>query len=146
MGERHGAGYWPGAVHRAVRPHAPRSGVKGHSCPRTSGGPLIVEFDVTRDAPPLLESALKVMALKTVVYEVAVRSGVEGTVNEFAHGHGMRRCRYRGQDKAHLQHVLTAIAVNIERLSGLPPTAEAPPPRQPTAFQNYLEQHKVYRP
>jgi hypothetical protein len=22
---------------------------------------------------------------------------VEGTVNEFAHGHGMRRCRYRGQ-------------------------------------------------
>ncbi|WP_229686856.1 transposase [Longimycelium tulufanense] len=27
----------------------------------------------------------------------AVRSGVKGTVNEFAHGHGMRRCRYRGQ-------------------------------------------------
>ncbi|WP_371503525.1 transposase [Kitasatospora sp. NBC_00374] len=26
----------------------------------------------------------------------AVRSGVEGTINEFAHGHGMRRCRYRG--------------------------------------------------
>ncbi|WP_435215423.1 transposase [Streptomyces sp. bgisy034] len=50
----------------------------------------------------------------------AVRSGVEGTVNEFAHGHGMRRCRYRGQGKAHVQHVLTAIAVNIERLSGLP--------------------------
>ncbi|MFD4261095.1 transposase [Streptomyces sp. NPDC058534] len=36
----------------------------------------------------------------------------------------MRRCRYRGQPKAHLQHVLTAIAVNIERLSGLTP-AEA---------------------
>ncbi|MES4886213.1 transposase [Streptomyces sp. NPDC000349] len=48
----------------------------------------------------------------------ASRSGVEGTVNEFAHGHGMRRCRYRGQRKAHIQHVLTAIAVNIERLSG----------------------------
>ncbi|MDO0909432.1 transposase [Streptomyces sp. DT2A-34] len=41
----------------------------------------------------------------------AVRSGVEGTINEFAHGHGMRHCRYRGQPKAHLQHVLTAIAV-----------------------------------
>ncbi|MFJ9567922.1 transposase [Streptomyces fuscichromogenes] len=25
----------------------------------------------------------------------AVRSGVEGTANEFAHGHGMRHCRYR---------------------------------------------------
>ena len=39
----------------------------------------------------------------------AVRSGVEGTINEFAHGHGMRHCRYRGQPKAHLQHVLTAM-------------------------------------
>ncbi|MFE2972099.1 hypothetical protein ACFXKC_52815 [Streptomyces sp. NPDC059340] len=29
----------------------------------------------------------------------------------------MRRCRYRGQTKAHLQHILTAIAVNIECLS-----------------------------
>ncbi|MFH8738055.1 hypothetical protein [Streptomyces sp. NPDC017964] len=36
-----------------------------------SGGPLIVEFDVTRDARLLLETALKEMALKTVVYEVA---------------------------------------------------------------------------
>ncbi|WP_327419484.1 IS1182 family transposase [Streptomyces sp. NBC_01233] len=75
----------------------------------------------------------------------AVRSGVEGTVNEFVHGHGMRRCRYRGQGKAHLQHVLTAIAVNIERLSGLPPTGETHPPRQPTAFQNYLDQHEIPR-
>jgi hypothetical protein len=55
-----------------------------------------------------------------------VRSGVEG--NEFAHGHGMRRCRQRGPRKAHIQHVLTAIAVNIERLSaqtyGLPGQAD----------------------
>ncbi|MFJ8545910.1 transposase [Streptomyces sp. NPDC093586] len=29
----------------------------------------------------------------------AVRSGGEGTVNEFAHGHSMRRCRYRGQGR-----------------------------------------------
>ncbi|MGW0710823.1 transposase [Streptomyces sp. NPDC002643] len=58
----------------------------------------------------------------------AVRSGVEGTVNEFAHGHGMRRCRYRGQGKVHVQHVLTAIAVNIERLSGRSPAEEAPTP------------------
>lgn len=40
----------------------------------------------------------------------AARSGVESTVNEFAHGHGMRRCRYRGQGRAHIQHFLTAIA------------------------------------
>ncbi|MFJ4689127.1 transposase [Streptomyces sp. NPDC088789] len=54
----------------------------------------------------------------------AVRSGVEGTVDEFAHGHGMRHCRYRGQEKVHIQHVLAAIAINIERLSGLSQTEE----------------------
>jgi transposase len=74
----------------------------------------------------------------------AVRSGVEGTVCELARGHGMRHCRYRGQPKAHLQHVLTAIAVNIERLSQLPP-GENPAPRPPTAFQDYLDQHDIKR-
>jgi hypothetical protein len=75
----------------------------------------------------------------------AVRSGVEGTVNEFAHGHGMRRCRYRGQPKAHLQHVFTAIAVNIEQLSRLPPGDETIPPRLPTAFQDFLDQQTIPR-
>jgi hypothetical protein len=76
----------------------------------------------------------------------AVRSGVEGTINELAHGHGMRRCRYRGQQKAHLQHVLTAIAANIERCSRRPPTGEAPPSRPPTAFQNFLDLRGIPRP
>jgi transposase len=75
----------------------------------------------------------------------AVRSGVEGTINEFAHEHGMRHCRYRGQGKTHVQHVLTAIAVNIERLSRLTPAEEAPKPRRPTAFQNYLDQREIPR-
>ncbi|MER5363067.1 transposase [Streptomyces sp. NPDC002785] len=75
----------------------------------------------------------------------AVRSGVEGTINEFAHGHGMRHCRYRGQPKAHLQHVLTAIAVNIERLSGRSVTRDTPPSRSPTAFQTFLDQHDIPR-
>ncbi|WP_223268005.1 transposase [Streptosporangium nondiastaticum] len=73
----------------------------------------------------------------------AVRSGAEGTGNEFAHGHGMRCCRYRGQGKAHVQHILTAIAVNIERLSGLPPAEETPTTRRPTAFQHYLDQRAI---
>ncbi|MFD0297752.1 transposase, partial [Streptomyces sp. NPDC127118] len=75
----------------------------------------------------------------------AVRSGVEDTVNDLAHGHGIRRCRYRGQEKAHIQHVPTAIAVNIERLSGLPPDEETPAPRRPTAFQDYLDQREIPR-
>ncbi|GGM80738.1 hypothetical protein GCM10012275_59270 [Longimycelium tulufanense] len=47
--------------------------------------------------------------------------------------------------EAHLQHVFTAIAVNIERLSGLPSADEAPPSRPPTAFQNYLDQREISR-
>lgn len=58
----------------------------------------------------------------------------------------MRHCRYRGQPKAHLQHVFTAIAVNIERLSSLPPTEEATSPRPPTAFQIFLDQNDIPRP
>ncbi|MEU4932445.1 transposase [Streptomyces yokosukanensis] len=75
----------------------------------------------------------------------AVRSGVEGTIDEFAHGHGMRRCRSRGQPNAHLQHVLTAVAVNIERLSGRPVTEETSSPRPPTAFQTFLDQQGIHR-
>lgn len=60
----------------------------------------------------------------------AVRSAVEGTINELAHGHGMRRCRYWGQQKAHVQHVFTAIAANIERLSRRP-EKHLRPGRQP---------------
>ncbi|WP_232544718.1 transposase [Streptomyces buecherae] len=75
----------------------------------------------------------------------AVRSGVEGTMNEFAHGHGMRHCRYRGQPKTHLQHVLTAIAVNIERLSSRSETGEPPSPRPPTAFQTFLDHNEIPR-
>ncbi|MBT2488153.1 IS1182 family transposase [Streptomyces sp. ISL-96] len=75
----------------------------------------------------------------------SARSGVEGTINEFAHGHGMRHCRYRGQPKVHLQHVLTAIAVNIERLSGRAPADEVRSTRPPTAFQTYLDQNAIPR-
>ncbi|MCI3899826.1 transposase [Streptomyces spectabilis] len=57
----------------------------------------------------------------------------------------MRRYRYRGQGKARIQHVLTAIAVNIQRLRGLSPTEEPRPPRRPTAFQDYLDQREIPR-
>jgi hypothetical protein len=76
----------------------------------------------------------------------AVRSEVEGTIDECAHGHGMSHCRYRGQPKTHLQHVLTAIAVNIERLSSQSATEEPSSPRPPTAFQTLLDQNDIPRP
>ncbi|MFD0403770.1 transposase [Kitasatospora sp. NPDC127116] len=76
----------------------------------------------------------------------AVRSGSEGIIDEFAHGHGMRRWRYRGRPKAHPQHVRTAIAVHIERPSGRPGGGEAPSPGPPTAFRTFLDENGVPRP
>ncbi|QEU96413.1 hypothetical protein CP970_40625 [Streptomyces kanamyceticus] len=65
-----------------------------------------------------------------------MRAGAESTVRELTESHGLRRCRYRGQTKVHVQHVLTAIAVNIERLSGCTPPGTQPPrqPRPPSHF------------
>ncbi|MGJ5696979.1 hypothetical protein ACM6RM_27910, partial [Streptomyces pratensis] len=36
----------------------------------------------------------------------SVRTGAEGTINEFTHAHGRLRCRYREKGKARIQHDL----------------------------------------
>ncbi len=75
-----------------------------------------------------------------------LRSGAEGTIEEFAHGHRGRRCRYRGLAKTHVQHVLTALAINVERLSLQEPADSSYRPRPPTAFQQYLDARGLPRP
>jgi transposase len=44
------------------------------------------------------------------------RAGIEGTLSQAVRGFGLRRCRYIGLPKTNLQHVFTAIAINIVRL------------------------------
>jgi transposase len=46
----------------------------------------------------------------------ACRAGIEGTLSQGIRGFGLRRCRYLGQAKTHLQHVFTAAAINLARL------------------------------
>src|SRR6266852_4642631 len=46
----------------------------------------------------------------------AIRSGMEGTISQGVRRCGMRRTRYRGLAKTHLDHVLTATALNCLRL------------------------------
>ena len=54
----------------------------------------------------------------------AKRSGVEGTLSQGVRAFGLRRTRYRGLAKTHLQQVVTAVAMNLERiaawLAGIP--------------------------
>jgi transposase len=52
------------------------------------------------------------------------RAGVEGTISQGVRGFGLRECHYVGLNKVHLQHILTATAMNVIRLfawfEGLP--------------------------
>jgi transposase len=55
----------------------------------------------------------------------AHRAGVEGTIAQATRRSDVHHARYRGLAKTHLQHVLTALALNLVRvdawLSGIPP-------------------------
>jgi len=44
------------------------------------------------------------------------RSGIEGTISQGVRAFGMRRSRYRGMAKTHLQHLAIATAINLVRL------------------------------
>ena len=43
------------------------------------------------------------------------RAGIEGTLSQGIRGFGLRHCRSIGLSKAHLQHIFTAIAMNVVR-------------------------------
>jgi len=48
--------------------------------------------------------------------DYAKRAGVEGTISQGVRACGMRRSRYAGQAKTHLQHLATAAALNVLRI------------------------------
>ena len=45
------------------------------------------------------------------------RAGVEGTISQAVSRSGMRRTRFRGLNKTHLQHLATAAAINLQRVA-----------------------------
>ena len=46
----------------------------------------------------------------------AIRAGIEGTISQGVRAFDLRRSRYIGQVKTHLQHVITATAIDVTRL------------------------------
>lgn len=50
------------------------------------------------------------------IQQYAKRSGIEGTISQGVRRSGMRRSRYIGLSKTHLQHLLIATAINIVRV------------------------------
>ena len=58
----------------------------------------------------------------------AQRAGVEGTISKGIRAFGLRRSRYCGQPKTHLQHVRIGASLNFVRWGSGSPTYPAPRP------------------
>ncbi len=73
---------------------------------------------IRREAAYLaLEAARERQETDAFKEEYARRAGVEGTMSQGVRAFGLRRARYIGGVKTHLQHVLTAAAINFVRVA-----------------------------
>lgn len=68
-----------------------------------------------RDQHALLQRARQDQETATFKRQYAVRAGVEGLMAQAARVADVRQCRYGGMAKTHLQHVVTACALNLLR-------------------------------
>jgi transposase len=71
--------------------------------------------------------------------EYARRAGIEGTISQAVRVFGVRRARYRGAAKTHLQHVLTAAAMNFVRV-GVWLAGDRPAKTRQSRFQALMAQ------
>src|SRR5512135_969033 len=71
-----------------------------------------------REQHEALQAARREQETEEFRSRYAARAGIEGTHEQAIRRCGLRQCRYLGEAKAHLQHLLTAAAINVVRLSG----------------------------
>jgi transposase len=69
-----------------------------------------------QDRYQALQAARQRQASETFPPLYDQRAGIEGTLSQGIRVFGLRQARYRGQAKVHLQHALTAAALNFSRL------------------------------
>ncbi|WP_435011983.1 IS1182 family transposase (plasmid) [Tundrisphaera lichenicola] len=72
--------------------------------------PARSQFEALRSMRELIESAEGRRLYKR-------RAGIEGTISQGVRSFGLRRARYRGEAKVHLQHVATAAAMDVSRIA-----------------------------
>jgi transposase len=69
-----------------------------------------------REQHEALQSARQRQVTEAFKKLYAGRSGIEGTLSQGVRAFGLRRSKYIGQAKTHLQHILIAVAINIVRV------------------------------
>jgi len=92
-------------------------------CTRGKREPRIIGLQ-ERERFEALQGARRHQGTAAFRASYAARAGIEGTHAQAIRRCGLRRCRYAGLAKAHLQNVLTAAAINLVRvtewLAGIP--------------------------
>jgi transposase len=85
-------------------------------CTRAKGQPRGLTLP-PRAEYEAMQTARQRQATAEFAAEYARRAGIEGTISQGVRAFGLRQARYRGLRKVHLQHVATAAALNIGRLT-----------------------------
>lgn len=86
-----------------------------HLCTRSKNEPR--EINVRpKDEHLAIVKRRKQQSTKKWLKQYNQRAGVEGTISQGVRGFDMRSARYIGLNKVHLQHILTATAMNAIRL------------------------------
>ena len=75
-----------------------------------------IDRALAKAAEEALQSLRRRLASKAGRRLYARRAGIEGTLSQGVRAFGLRRSRYRGLAKTHLQHVATGAAINLDRL------------------------------
>lgn len=85
-------------------------------CTQAATGPRALKLR-SRRQHEALQHARQRQTTPEFKVRYAARAGVEGTLSQGTRRLGLRRARYIGPAKTHLQHVLTATALNLVRLA-----------------------------
>jgi transposase len=72
---------------------------------------------LSREEHEAMQAARQRQETTEFATQYARRQGIEGTLSQGVRAFGLRRARYRGQAKTHLQHVATAVAINVRRVT-----------------------------
>lgn len=85
-------------------------------CTKAKKEPRIIGLQ-PRDQHEALQARREEQSTEGFRQQYAARAGVESTHEQAIRRCGLRQCRYIGEAKTHLQHLVTAIAINLIRLS-----------------------------
>jgi transposase len=84
-------------------------------CTRAATDPRQLHFR-SQEQHEAIQANRKIQTTKEFKERYAKRSGIEGTISQGVRAFDLRVSRYLGIEKTHLQHVITATAMNVVRL------------------------------